>query len=303
MFVNSAAHLLASRAEVTVVTSSAQEEEYWRLRAAHDPRLPDVAFAFVPEPHGLETAGFFSHMHCYSARVFETLRALYPEGGPDLVEFGDYLGEGFVTVQAADAEDPFLAATLVAVRVHTSAEMCAVLDGEIRHHFATEATHTMERFVLEHADRLIEQGGDILGTYERFYRGRLAPEVRIRYPFRGATGSPGADAGCAVGEPLRLLYAGRLERRKGVHSPRARGDRAAGGRLVADLRRGRHAHRSARDLHARCRRPRRGGGTRAWCSRSPSPASARPDWWPSTTSSSCPPCGSAGPTRRSRRCT
>lgn len=217
VFVNSAAHLLASRAEVTVVTSSAQEEEYRRLRAAHDPRLPDVAFAFVPEPHGLETAGFFSHMHCYSARVFETLRALYPEGGPDLVEFGDYLGEGFVTVQAADAEDSFLAATLVAVRVHTSAEMCAVLDGEIRHHFATEGTHTMERFVLEHADRLIEQGGDILGTYERFYRGRLAPEVRIRYPFRGATGSPGADAGCAVGEPLRLLYAGRLERRKGVH--------------------------------------------------------------------------------------
>jgi len=199
VFVNSAAHLLASRAEVTVVTSSAQEEEYWRLRAAHDPRLPDVAFAFVPEPHGLETAGFFSHMHCYSARVFETLRALYPEGGPDLVEFGDYLGEGFVTVQAADAEDPFLAATLVAVRVHTSAEMCAVLDGEIRHHFATEATHTMERFVLGHADRLIEQGGDILGTYERFYRGRLVPGVRIRYPFRGATGSPGADAGFALG--------------------------------------------------------------------------------------------------------
>lgn len=133
------------------------------------------------------------------------------------MEFGDYLGEGFVTVQAADAEDPFLAATLVAVRVHTSAEMCAVLDGEIRHHFATEATHTMERFVLEHADRLIEQGGDILGTYERFYRGRLVPGVRIRYPFRGATGSPGADAGFALREPLRLLYAGRLERRKGVH--------------------------------------------------------------------------------------
>lgn len=41
--------------------------------------------------------------------------------------------------------------------------------------------------------------------------------MRIRYPFRGATGSPGADAGCAVGEPLRLLYAGRLERGKGVH--------------------------------------------------------------------------------------
>ena len=43
------------------------------------------------------------------------------------------------------------------------------------------------------------------------------PGVRIRYPFRGATGSPGADAGFALGGPLRLLYAGRLERRKGVH--------------------------------------------------------------------------------------
>lgn len=217
VFVNAAAHLLSRIADVTVLTSAAHEGELERLRAAGDPRLPDVRWGLVPEPAGAETAGWFSWMHCWSARVYERLQELYPEGGPDLVEFGDYLGEGFVTVQAADAEEPFLRDTLVAVRVHTSGEMCAVLDGEIRHDFPTEATHTMERFALAHADRLIWQGGDIYGTYERFYRGHVAPGARIRYPFRGVSGSPGADARYALDGPLRLLYAGRLERRKGVH--------------------------------------------------------------------------------------
>jgi len=58
----------------------------------------------------------------------------------------------------------------------------------------------------------------VLGMYGRFYGADgLAPAVRIRYPYAGPAGVGDADFG-VDGRPLRLLYAGRLERRKGVQN-------------------------------------------------------------------------------------
>ena len=75
----------------------------------------------------------------------------------------------------------------------------------------------MERFSLAHADRLIWQGGDILGAYRRFYgEAGLAPAVRIRYPYRGPHTDPAADRGREPSSVLELVCPGRLERRKGV---------------------------------------------------------------------------------------
>ena len=68
-------------------------------------------------------------MHLYSARAWERLRELYPEGGPDLIEFGDFLGEGCVTAQAAATLDPFFERTQVCVRLHTCDEIGMVLNG------------------------------------------------------------------------------------------------------------------------------------------------------------------------------
>ena len=217
-FVGAAARLLSRIAEVTILTTSLFEEEYVRLRAAGDERLPEqVRFAFVTEPSLEEAEAWYHVMHCYSARVYERLREVYPDGGPDVIEFPDYLGEGFVTLQAAEALDPFLARTRVCVRIHTTAEICELLDGFCKPDFPSRAVHELERFSLARADRVIWQGGDVLGTYSRFYgAGSLAPAERIRYPYRGPAVDPDADSAFEAGGVLRLLYAGRVERRKGV---------------------------------------------------------------------------------------
>jgi glycogen synthase len=219
-FVNAAARVLSPVADVLVLTSSLHEGEYRRLRLEGDERLPpeEVSVEFVPEPRDYDVGGYFSEMHCYSARVYERLRELHGPRGPDVVEFADYLAEGYVTVQAAQTLDPFLARTLVCVRLHTSEEICEVLNACLPGDFPGRVTHAMERYVLAYADRVIWQGGDILGTYRRFYSAdALATDVRIRYPFRGASVPAGADRHGELKGPLRMLYFGRLERRKGVH--------------------------------------------------------------------------------------
>ncbi len=212
---------LASIADVTIVTSAAYRERYERLRDAGDPRIPppSVRVVFVDEPAG-EYGGYLSYMHCWSARVDRALRATYPRGGPDLIEFCDYLAEGFVTVQARHTRDPWLARTRVCVRLHTTSYICAVLDGHLPDDFATTATFEAERYALEHADALLWSGGDVLGTYQRIYGAdRLAEGVKIPDAFYVKN-----DAAAAAGRPLRegetlqLLYLGRLERRKGIQN-------------------------------------------------------------------------------------
>jgi glycosyltransferase involved in cell wall biosynthesis len=171
----------------------------------------------VTEPWEEETGSYFSVMHRYSARVYDRLRELYPDRPPDLVEFADFLGEGCVTVQAAASLDPFLRGTLVCVRTHTTGEICETLNGATPRDFPTRATFVLERLTLREADRLLWQGGDGLESYRRFYGAdRLAASRMIRYPFRGPGVEPAEDREFEPGAPLRLLYFGRLERRKGV---------------------------------------------------------------------------------------
>ncbi len=220
-FVAAAARLLSSVAEVTVVTTASFRPVYEQLRAAEDDRLPPepVRVAFVPEPTVEEAHAWYDVVQCYGARVLERLRELYPDGGPDVIEFPDYLGEGFVTLQAAQALDPFLKDSCVCVRLHSTQEICVILNAHYRRDFQSQTQFEMERYSLAHADRLIWQGGDVLGTYQRFYGAHaLAPATRIRYPYADAAVSADADATYRAGSPLRLLYAGRLERRKGVQN-------------------------------------------------------------------------------------
>lgn len=217
------ARLLSEVADVTVLTASWYREKYEELRELGDPRVAygdaQVAFVEVPEDH--EWGGFYSHIHLYSHRLVERMRELFPEGGPELIEFADYLGEGFVATQARRGGDPFFAHTTIAVRLHTSGEMCDVLNGSLARDFHVRVMRELERQALREADVILHAGGDILGTYRRFYDGALTPTTRrVRHPLGAATDGalPGdqIDEATPTAGPLRLLYVGRCERRKGV---------------------------------------------------------------------------------------
>jgi glycogen(starch) synthase len=222
--VAAAARLLSTIADVTVVTSAAYRGEHARLSAVGDSRLlpESVRICWVEEPEPDEVGAYLSYMHAYSARVDRALRMAYPDRGPDLIEFSDYLAEGMVTVQARHTHDPWLDRTLVCVRLHTSGEICAVLDGHMPAEFETIAVQDAERYTLRHADRLLWSGGDVLNTYRRFYgECALAPAERIPDAFLV---EPSDDDAARAGRdpsddaPLEFLYLGRLERRKGVQN-------------------------------------------------------------------------------------
>jgi glycosyltransferase involved in cell wall biosynthesis len=211
------ASALSEIADVVVLTSSSLEEDHRPLRAKGQlPWANDVQVEFVPEPTSGEYGSYYNFMHLYSARVLDRLRELYPEGGPDIIEFPDFLGEGMVTVQERRAHAPFLRDTQVQVRLHTTAEICSVLDGFVDEGFEARQLITAERHALREADRILWPGGDVLETYRRFYgEAELAPASRVRGLIAPPGEAPDAAPPSAT-EELRLLYLGRLERRKGV---------------------------------------------------------------------------------------
>lgn len=205
--------------DVTLVTSDEFRRKYEQRKAQGDVQVAGskVRWAFVKRPPE-EGGGHLGYPHAWSASVLRTLRSCYPDGAPDVIEFADYLGEGFATVQARHTNDPWLADTTVAVRIHTTSEICAVLDGAMPDDHGARALFEMERYCLRHADRVIQQGGDVYGTYERFYGAdALAPATTIPHVV-----PPHIQEEVHATEddnegPLRLLYLGRFERRKGVN--------------------------------------------------------------------------------------
>ena len=208
---------LAHVAEVTIVTSALHEPRYRELVAAGDARLPDgVRFEFVPEPRAEEAADWYGVLHLWSARALAALVRLYPDGGPDLVEFPDYLGEGCVAAQSVQTLDRRLRNTLVCVRAYTTSEMCTVLDGHLPDDRDARHLHEVERYALRHAHRFLWPGGGVLAAYHAFYgEDGVAPPTRIPH-----TVLPGTEPEAAppADDELRFLYVGRLERRKGVQN-------------------------------------------------------------------------------------
>ncbi len=215
-YVSALASLLAERCEVTIFTTSRHRRAHRTLQRRRSDSLPQARIVFVREPRSWDARSSYSLLHAWSAAVHQALGEAYGSRGPDLVEFGDFLGEGCVTVQAKRTGSPALRGTTVCVRAHGTAEIYDVLDGFMPNGPERSFTHELERYALRYADALLWAGGDILGSYERFYgAGELAPARRVRHPFAwdaparpSPSGRPDAD--------LRLLYLGRLERRKGV---------------------------------------------------------------------------------------
>jgi hypothetical protein len=154
---------LSHDAEVTVLTSSTNEQGVLELQRTGDPELSaGVRVAFVEEPEPGAYGSYYSFMHLYSARIYDTLEKVYDGDGPDLIEFADFLGEALVTVQARRALEPLVRNTAVCVRLHTSAEMCSILNGYVDDEFETRMVFAAERHALRYADRVLPPAGEVL---------------------------------------------------------------------------------------------------------------------------------------------
>lgn len=219
-YVSSLARVLAGAAEVTIFSTRKHSAEYRRLADAGDPRIPEgVRFVFVETPSGDESDRFYGFFHAYSSRVLEALSRAYPDGGPDLVEFSDYHGEAGVSVQARRTADPRLRNAAVAVHTHTTSEICQILDGRLNPDFDYRAMFELERYAVRYADHLIWPGGDVLGSYRRYYGDDgVGPAVKIRNAFVAGDQPPLTPPPANASGRLRILYMGRLERRKGIYN-------------------------------------------------------------------------------------
>jgi glycosyltransferase involved in cell wall biosynthesis len=168
-----------------------------------------------PEPGEAIGISFAGDDHRRSAAVLEQIERLYGEEGPDLLEVCDYRALGLVPLQARAAGHPLLRRTTVALRVASTAELLALHDGRSALP-GEERVGELEREQFRLADRLIHPGGDVLDLYRRYYGEELLPPaVRIGRPFAAPAAAPEIAPRDPSG-PLRILYAGRLQRLKGV---------------------------------------------------------------------------------------
>jgi len=165
----------------------------------------------APEPPPL---AFASEDHARSAALLAAIEEAFGERPPDYAEFADYRGQALVPLQARAAGHPSLRGTAIALRLRGSAELGQLHDGGWPRP-PQRMVFDLEREALRLADRVIYPGEDALELYRAGMPGaRLEPATRIRVPFEAGPEQPPRST--APSEPLRILFAGRLERVKGV---------------------------------------------------------------------------------------
>lgn len=177
----------------------------------------DVTFVEAPEPsEALAALSFASADHRRSAAVLEAIERAYDRAAPPhYIEFCDYRAPGLVPLQARRAGHELLRETTMAIRLSSTAELLALHDGTSAQPGEARVAE-LEREQFRLADLLLWPGGEILDLYRRHYAGlRLPPAVRVGRPFPRPR-QPPTPRPADPAQPLRILYAGRLQRLKGV---------------------------------------------------------------------------------------
>lgn len=211
-YISALSRLMAQEHEVILVSVA---DNLGRMQAAVE-GFPNIRLLTVDVANMPDGGTYFDHMHAYSAEAWRVLQKEFREHGPaDYIEFPDYLGEGAVTIQARATGEPLLANTVIAVRIHTTSELAATLNGSRDTDFRTRLVHDLERYSLKFADRVLYGGGEIESLYQHFYGAdQLAPTELVRHPTSfPAESTPARNSS----EPFRMLYIGRAERRKGIY--------------------------------------------------------------------------------------
>lgn len=200
--------LLAREHEVTII--HAYEDLAPPSTGGDSPNLTQV----VVDPTRLPPIAFAGDDHARSAAVALAIEEVYGGYPPDYAEFPDYRGHALVPLQARASGSPSLRGTTIAVRLRGMAELICLHDGtwpRPQHRMVFD----LEREALRLADRILYPGESVLATYRRDVPGvDLGAAERVRLSFEPGT-DPSAHASGGEG-PLRILFAGRLQRVKGV---------------------------------------------------------------------------------------
>jgi glycosyltransferase involved in cell wall biosynthesis/GT2 family glycosyltransferase len=153
----------------------------------------------------------------YAMAVHVALSRLHRAHPFDVIELPEFYGEGAVALKAHRLLKAYAGATL-AVRLHTPSVVVRELNEVGRLGGEEVAIDVMERDSLRDADCVLSPTRALLDMA----RARFGPFVReqvLAHPFdaRWAADLGVAQVGPPTGGPRRILYFGRLERRKGVH--------------------------------------------------------------------------------------
>jgi glycosyltransferase involved in cell wall biosynthesis/GT2 family glycosyltransferase len=150
----------------------------------------------------------------YAMAVLESLQRLDAERPFELIEFAEFYGEGAHALRAKRTVGAF-AKSVLAVRLHTPSVLVRELNGVARLEGEAAVIDVMERQSLEDADLVLSPTSSLLAlARERF--GPFRHEAVVPHPFRAEWAADLGHAKAQLPGRQRILYFGRLERRKGV---------------------------------------------------------------------------------------
>jgi len=200
----------------TLVASGHQVHVVTQARPGLPARTPDRIFLHAVSLEDGDVArnaeSYFPQR--YAMGVHAALIRLHLVHAFDLVEFPEFYGEGAVALRAHRRLGLYRG-VVMAVRLHTPSVLVRELNGVERLDGETAAIDVMERDSMRDADCVLSPTHSLLGmAAERF--GPFARQAVVPHPFAEAwTGDLGPARGVRPNRP-RILYFGRLERRKGV---------------------------------------------------------------------------------------